>query len=228
MTALARFPNTSKARLPAVYEAAKSQLAECSRIDECKDWADKAAAIASYAKQAKDKSLERFALRIKARAIRRAGELLTEFEAAKNQHDAAAKRARTGGGTSTRTEAATAAGMSKRQKDTAIQVANVGDADFDSALGSDNPTTVTELAKLGTKSKPKPLVDLGDIDPCDHRIATDVIGHVSDLAKIATSIDPVAAIRGVREHERGPLLSDVYLAIKWLRRLASQLEDNNG
>jgi hypothetical protein len=33
-----------------------SEFKECSRIDECKDWADRAAALASYAKQADDET----------------------------------------------------------------------------------------------------------------------------------------------------------------------------
>jgi hypothetical protein len=56
-------------------------LAECGKVDECKDWADKAAALGSYAKQSGDKSLFNLATRIQARAIRRCGELLKEFEA---------------------------------------------------------------------------------------------------------------------------------------------------
>ncbi len=69
-------PSISDARLPASYERAKSALAECSRIDECKEWADKAEALASYAKQAKDDGLRILADRIQARAINRCGELL--------------------------------------------------------------------------------------------------------------------------------------------------------
>ena len=58
------------ARLPIIYERAKYALAECSRIDECKDWADRAEALASYAQQAKDDALRTFAMRIQARATR--------------------------------------------------------------------------------------------------------------------------------------------------------------
>ena len=46
-----------QARLPEGYETAKRALAACADIDECKDWADRAAALASYAKQAKDTTL---------------------------------------------------------------------------------------------------------------------------------------------------------------------------
>src|SRR6185437_1061291 len=60
------------------YEAAKAALAECSRVDECKDWSDKAAALAAYAKQANDSTLHNLALRIQQRAPRRMGELLKQ------------------------------------------------------------------------------------------------------------------------------------------------------
>jgi len=48
MNAPALIP-VSTAQLPRTYEAAKRALSECSEVDECKDWADKAAALASYA-----------------------------------------------------------------------------------------------------------------------------------------------------------------------------------
>lgn len=41
---------------------------------------DKAAALASYAKQADDDELEKHALRVRARAIRRCGELLQQID----------------------------------------------------------------------------------------------------------------------------------------------------
>jgi hypothetical protein len=47
-------------------------LAHCNRIDECADWANRAAALASYARQADDDALERLATRVRARAIRSA------------------------------------------------------------------------------------------------------------------------------------------------------------
>jgi hypothetical protein len=36
------------------YERAKAALAQCASIDECQKWANKAEALASYAKQAHD------------------------------------------------------------------------------------------------------------------------------------------------------------------------------
>jgi hypothetical protein len=64
-------PAITSAKLPASYAAAKVALSECTAIDECQTWADKAEALASYARQAKDDELRKMADRIQARAVRR-------------------------------------------------------------------------------------------------------------------------------------------------------------
>ena len=51
----------------AKYDAAKAALAECLRVDECATWAKKAAALASYARQAHHDTLVRLAGRVEAR-----------------------------------------------------------------------------------------------------------------------------------------------------------------
>lgn len=55
-------------------------LAECSKVDEAKEWSDRAAAIATYARQSEDNALLNLATKIKVRAVRRCGELLKEFQ----------------------------------------------------------------------------------------------------------------------------------------------------
>jgi|HubBroStandDraft_6_1064221.scaffolds.fasta_scaffold738406_2 hypothetical protein len=74
-----------RAPLPDVYKAAVRALRECVRVDECADLASKAEALASYARQAKDNELRAMAGRIQARAVRRCGELLAEFKAARGK-----------------------------------------------------------------------------------------------------------------------------------------------
>jgi len=58
-------PSVANAQLPASYENAKTALANCSSMDECKDWADKSKALASYARQSQDESLRKVAARIR-------------------------------------------------------------------------------------------------------------------------------------------------------------------
>jgi hypothetical protein len=125
-TELARI-ETKGARLPVVYETAREALATCERIDECKDWANKADAIASYAKQAEDETLMNTAMKIKGRAIRRCGELLKQIAPQPGKRTDIQPSAATG----TRLKAAVDAGLSKRQQVQALRVASVPQATFE-------------------------------------------------------------------------------------------------
>ena len=102
-------PTIKDAQLPCLYEAAALALSQCSKIDECKDWSDRAKAMASYAKQADNEEMENLAKKIRLRAYQRVGQLLREIEKAQNQHDA---KARTG---PTRKQAAKDAGLSDKK-----------------------------------------------------------------------------------------------------------------
>ena len=102
-----------------------------------------------------DRCLAVMAERIQARAIRRCGELLKQVETGQGVrtdllHDAADMKL-------TRTEAATQAGLSERQKVTALRVANVPTREFDALVESEKPPTVTKLAEQGKTAKPVPL-----------------------------------------------------------------------
>jgi hypothetical protein len=97
------------------------------------------------------------AVRIQARAIRRCGELLKAIE--NGQGARTDKQLHTGADTKlSRSQIAREAGLSKRQKDTALQVASVPTEEFEAAVESDAPPTVTELAERGKKPMAKPLV----------------------------------------------------------------------
>jgi len=150
-------PASTAAPLPASYEAAKTALARCQAIDECKDWADRAAAIASYARQSEDLELEKMAQRIRARAMRRAGELLKQVEAQRGgdrRSDQYQKEA--GRLLVSRSEAAQRAGMSDHQQKTAVRVASVPERQFTEQVESANPPTLTELARQGTRRRETP------------------------------------------------------------------------
>ena len=187
----AALPNPATADLPAAYEHACTALAACDRLDECKEWADKAAALASYARQGDDDSLHGLATRIRARAVRRCGELLQQFDGRGGD------RKSNGGGTSARASqrrAAASAGMSKRQQVTAVRVANVPQDVFDAAVEHAHPPTVQALADLGTQPRPQTA-------PPGFKVATDVLGRLRELAAFCGEHAPAFIAGGIYPHE---------------------------
>jgi hypothetical protein len=175
-------PSVSNATLPTTYINACNAMAECSTMDECQTWADKAAALASYAKQSQDEQLMKMAVRIQARAIRRCGELLKQIEPARgaNQNIKEGDHPNV-----TRKAAAEDAGLSEHQQKTALRIANVPENDFNESVESDNPPTVTKLAEMGKKTRP--LVDLQGRDPKAYNRAMHFCGmlrfYLDDLKK---------------------------------------------
>ena len=100
-------------------------------------------------------TLRKMAERIQARAIRRYGELLKQIEPGINRYDSRHD------GTDiprNRTEAATQAGISERQKVTALRIANIPDTEFDALIESDSPPTVTKLAEIGKQERKPPTI----------------------------------------------------------------------
>lgn len=214
-----RLPSITNAKLPATYEAAKEALAQCSRIDECQEWADKAEALASYARQSKDDQLRKHADRIQARAVRRCGELLKTLDA-RGDHR---KNNGTDVSSISQKQAATEAGLSQRQKETAVRVANVPTKDFEAAVESENPPTVTVLAEAGKKKRP--LVDLGGRDLKDFSASTDGQAQLRQFAEFAQRVDASVVARGALPHERKVIRRHVAILDAWLDQLIVQLED---
>ena len=193
-------PASSSAQLPASYENAKTALSACVSIDECQTWADKAAALASYAKQANDDELMKMATRIRDRAIRRAGELLKQIEPSKGGRPSETSAA---ADTSfSRKEAAEQAGMSKRQQVTAIRVANVPAEEFERQVESANPPTVTKLAEQGTKPAPRPIIDLKGRDPGEFNRALHFVAEFEAYQRAIEKIDVEAILPVLIEGER--------------------------
>jgi len=99
----------------------------------------------------------KMAERIQARAIRRYGELLKQIpdnnrgRPSAEIHDADDMNL-------TRTQAARDAGISERQKVTALRIANIPDPEFDALIESDNPPTITKLAELGKQTPITPVM----------------------------------------------------------------------
>lgn len=194
--------SAASARLPQTYEAAKTALANCAQLDECQDWADKAAALASYAKQANDDEMMKMAVRIRDRAIRRAGELLKQIEPGKG-----GRPSETRGDTPpslTRKQAMADAGMSADQGKQAIRVANVPAVEFEKQVEGPNPPTVTALAEQGKKpaSAPKPVIDLKGRDPDEFNRSMHFVGAFESYQRDIEKIDIDQVLPGLIDSER--------------------------
>jgi len=196
----AQIPAPSHARLPAIYEAATAAIAECAQIDECKGWSDRMEALASYARQADDETLLKHAMRIKARAVERCGELLKDIpEASGKRTDIEPSAA-----ADTRFGAAKDAGLSRRQAITAIRVANIPREEFERLVESDAPPTIEQLAERGTQKRQQPVTidHLGGRDPADFRAATKLLEILWHVEREGIPIDIDAASRGLNDNER--------------------------
>lgn len=179
--------SVANAKLPQTYANAKTALYNCVSIDECQSWADKAAALASYAKQSQDDELMKMATRIRDRAIRRAGELLKQIEPNKGGRPS---ETREGAHPSfSRSGAASEAGLSSHQAKQAIRVANVPEDQFNKLVDGPTPPTVTALAEIGTKAAPKPVIDLKGRDPEEFNRAMHFMAEFEEYAKALTAFD---------------------------------------
>lgn len=211
-------PSIRDAKLPASYEAARNALANCERIDECQQWADKAEALASYAKQADDQSLRKLADRIQARAISRMGELLKTFQTGPK-----GGRPANGGDAPTvsQRQAAANAGLSKDQEVQAVRVANVPREVFERLVESDDPPTVTALAEMGKR----PLLDLGKAKPQDFSRATHALASLRRFAEFTEENDPREVASGVLPAEVETARRHVAVIDSWLDVFITSLED---
>src|SRR2546425_105466 len=99
---------------------------------------------------ADDDDLMNNAIRVRAWAIRRTGELLKEIEKKQGQRTdlqlSMPER--------TRWQVATEAGLTKHKRDTVLRVATIPEEEFEEAVESDDPPTLTALAERGTVKKP--------------------------------------------------------------------------
>jgi hypothetical protein len=191
-------PAMADAPLPMAYENARTALARCNSLDECQSWADKAAALASYARQANDDSLLTLAKRIQGRAVRRAGELLKQIKPQPGKRT----DLQPNDGAVTRLQAADDAGMSERQRVTAMRVAEVPAAEFEAAIESPAPPTITEIAEAGRTKRP--ITPLGDRSASQFNQALHFVALVRRYAD-ALSAQGLAAVEFLDDGERAEM-----------------------
>jgi hypothetical protein len=136
----------NRAVLPALYRNSVAALRECARIDECATMGNQAQVIATYARMAKDDVLLRLALRIRARALRRVGELLAQIP---DTNRGRPKILEGDHPNLTRDRAAAEGGLSPWQRKTALRIVKMPTDEFEAAVESDHPATITTLAERG-------------------------------------------------------------------------------
>lgn len=210
-------PALANAQLPATYQAAQKALAECSRVDECKDWSDKAQALASYARQAKDSTLHQLALRIQARAQRRMGELLKSVP----RGDEATRYGQAAAGPPvTRGQIAVEAGLSDRQRKTAQRIASIPEPEFTAAVEGSTPPSMTALAKLGTETRlvPDPVPC---VPPADPTMVARAHRGLCEFSAFCATHDPVRIARGGGDIDM--LRGQVETISAWLDRFVVNL-----
>ena len=199
--------------LPTNYSAMKVAIAECDKVDECKEWADKAAALAAYHRMSRDKENAARCERIRARAVDRAG----EFQGKKQTgFRVSSSEEKTGS-----YAAGKAAGMTEKQIDEAIAVNKVPRDQFERQVESDNPPTVSELARQGRKPS---TAHLKGRDPADYAAATPLLGLLRGFRRDAEKIDTDKALRGVDDAEMGKLRADAQWTTDWLLTLIERLD----
>ena len=204
----------AQAKLPATYENAKRALEQCADIDECQEWANKAEALASYARMADDETLMKMATRIKANAIRRAGELL-------KQVDGRGDHMKKEGDRLSQTSIASSAGMSPHQSKQAVRLANVPAEDFDRQVEGDNPPTVTSLAEQGTQKRDFAYQE----KPEGYAQATQLLGTVREFADFCSKNSPEKIASAIFAHEAGKARVHVSKIDSWLDRFVVNLKD---
>jgi hypothetical protein len=207
-------PATVSAPLPATYEAARSALAHCQAIDECKDWADKAAALASYARQSEDLELEKMAIRIRQRALRRASEIARQMMQPHGTNRFSDRDHATGISIP-KEKVQEISGFSRRQLDTALAIGNIPQEDFDRQVESANPPTLTELARQGVQKRETPTDPqtwLKGRSPQDFNAILHMMSTIEEYAKEADTWPLNQLLGEMTDKERQD-------ARKWISRI---------
>ena len=203
------------------YETAKKAVAACATVDECLSIADKSVALYAYGQQIRDRTMVSNAIRIRMRAIEKAGDLIEEEPPAKNQYDAAKKSAGGRGSTSTsRRAVAEAAGMSKDQQVQAVRVhrGKVKDPEkFESMVESDPPAKIKELEKLGTK--------LSKMPPKALKAAASFVGAIRRLDECITEYEPQDVAGGIQPKQIQDVTDRMDRIRAWLTKFERQLKE---
>jgi hypothetical protein len=120
-----------------------------------------------------------------------------------------------------RTEVASSAGLSVRQRKTALRVASVPKREFEAAVESDSPPTIPQLAKVGTKPRPGP--ERNDQESARFAASTEGQSAIRVLYDAAEKLNPADVAAGASKQERIALIHRAKAISGWLDRLITTL-----
>jgi hypothetical protein len=201
--------------LPQTYQNAIVALSQCNEVDECKEWKDKAAALASYAKQAHDETLYKYAVRISNRATRRCGELLKQFDARNGQNLPNTKIVDSVDFSLTQRQAAEQSGLTERQELTAVRIANIPEERFNELVESENVPTMTKLAEIGKKPQINKDHEIFQPKPKGFTDAIYMSGAIEDLSKMMQQHDANYIIGGANDRHIETIKKNIKIIETW-------------
>ena len=184
-------PVPAGAKLPATYEAAERAIAALNTVEEAKAWADKAAALAYYARQANDKPLRRLAQRAELRATNRMEELLRQYPELHGGDRKTVSSCQPDNLISRR-QAAHQAGLNDRQYRDTQALGAVSAPELKAALESDDPPTPRQLAERARSScQPDNLKSARTVAPADPAQVAKATALLREFAAFCDTHDPV-------------------------------------
>jgi hypothetical protein len=199
------------------YEAACHAITECVRVDEVKEWADKAAAMQAYGRMAKDQTLQTHAAEIRIRAERRLGELLVAQKADGGLNPAASlKRGPVVVSNDHGEKPATLAdaGISKDLSSRAQKLAAVPEQVFEAELAAKRERDLKDGARVSARLERAGARELQKAQeaPGPVSVAHDDFDPLSELEKAQAEIESLGALLKAAEAE--DLKAE---ALKWRR-----------
>ena len=189
------------------YNKAVIAVKECAKLDEAKEWTDKMSALAYYHKQAGDKTLENYAIRIRHRGQRRMGELLKQFDGRGGDRKSDNIKTDAADGFDSQKETAQNIGLSERQQLQSVRLSNIPEATFNEMVESENVPTLTQLAELGTKKS--------QTKPDKSYKAVGFLGWLRDFKKACDEDDPIFLLSVMDEKQKQKTLKTIKELENW-------------